>query len=309
MNQPVAIHELSSDLGLTSRTLRHWESEGLFQSLRITPSGRRLYDNDTVIRIRITMFLRKLDIPLKDIKSILDKRSFSQVREVILKQLIQIEEQNMELANRRQLLLTFLESITRNIDLPLDLTTLEAFGEFMEAHSNTRPHNIKIEEVPMNNKSTSHPALRFIMLPPMRTVYHTAVGISPEEEAMAPVLAWLNSANLIGTARIFGGNVKPMPRKENPEYGYGVCASIPEKVEIPLHLKEMRLPGGLYAMALSTDDIYGSWQALMKALNENPDYVPDHHVRLCLEEHIRNDNPDGVGNPFDLYLLEPVKRK
>ncbi|NLA86434.1 MAG: MerR family DNA-binding transcriptional regulator, partial [Clostridiales bacterium] len=34
MNSPIAIHKLSAQLGLTSRTLRHWESEGLFGSGR-----------------------------------------------------------------------------------------------------------------------------------------------------------------------------------------------------------------------------------------------------------------------------------
>ena len=38
------------------------------------------------------------------------------------------------------------------------------------------------------------------------------------------------------------------------------------------------------------------------------EYTPD-RLRLCLEEHIRNDNPNGQGGQFILNLLEPVKRK
>ena len=87
-----------------------------------------------------------------------------------------------------------------------------------------------------------------------------------------------------------------------------MCASIPEGVEIPSHLKEMQLPGGLYAIMPSSDDIYGSWQLLINLFSQNNEYVSD-RSRLCFEEHIWNDNPQGHGNQFILNLLEPVKRK
>ena len=70
MNSPIAIHKLSAQLGLTSRTLRHWESEGLFESGRDCDSGWRVYDETAVLRIRLTALLRKLDIPISDIKKV-----------------------------------------------------------------------------------------------------------------------------------------------------------------------------------------------------------------------------------------------
>ncbi|MBU5334447.1 effector binding domain-containing protein [Anaerocolumna aminovalerica] len=125
---------------------------------------------------------------------------------------------------------------------------------------------------------------------------------------MEPVLTWIKSANLIGTARFFGGNMKPMPSGEGKPYGYGFCASIPESVTIPEYLKEMTLPGGLYAVIESTDDIEVSWKTLMKHLSSHEKYKSD-RSRLCLEEHIRNDNPEGCGNEYSLRLMEPVKLK
>lgn len=102
-----------------------------------------------------------------------------------------------------------------------------------------------------------------------------AVGVSPEDDAMAPVLEWIKSSNLLSTVRFYGGNIKPMPSRLGTPYGYGMCATIPDGITIPKHLKEMVLPGGLYT--------------------------------LCLEEHIRNNQPDGCGNEYYLILLEPVK--
>jgi DNA gyrase inhibitor GyrI len=107
---------------------------------------------------------------------------------------------------------------------------------------------------------------------------------------------------------IFGGNMNPMPSDEGKPYGYGFCASIPEGITIPEYLKEMTIPEGLYAVMESTDDITTSWKILMKQLSSHDKYKSD-RSRLCLEEHIRNDNPEGCGNEYSLRLMEPVKRK
>ncbi len=99
----------------------------------------------------------------------------------------------------------------------------------------------------MNNLKENS-MIKIITLPPMRVAYNIANGVSPEDEAMAPVLDWIKSAHLLSTARFFGGNVKPMPSRVGTPYGYGMCATIPAGIIVPKHLKEMVLPGGLYAM-------------------------------------------------------------
>lgn len=158
------------------------------------------------------------------------------------------------------------------------------------------------------NKLSEQMGLTSRTLPSMRAVYNIAVSVSPEDEAMQPVIDWLKSSGLLSTARLFGGNMEPFPSKNGAPYGYGMCASIPEGVSVPEHLKEMMLPGGLYAMLESTDNIGGSWQNLMKELSVNGKYKAD-RSRLCFEEHIRNDSPNGSGNEYFLNLLEPVKIK
>jgi DNA gyrase inhibitor GyrI len=70
----------------------------------------------------------------------------------------------------------------------------------------------------------------------------------------------------------------------------------------------MRVPGGLYAVAESSDDIGGSWKRLMKYLSAHEEYTPD-ESRHCFEEHIRNDAPEGSGHEYFLLLMEPVKKK
>lgn len=305
MNSPIAINKLSTQLGITSRTLRHWESEGLFKSIRDLESGWRVYDEEAVLCIKITAVLRKLDIPLKDIKRILEGRTIKIVETIIRKQIYLLERDTEEIMSHKNMLNKILDYLIYNREYQSgsSLTELNYFF-----HTVLSDEDEKKEDFEMVNNQTPNSNIRFITLPSMRTVYNISVGVSPEDEAMAPVLEWLKSAGLMGTARIFGGNVEPFPNGATSQYGYGVCASIPEGIEIPGHLKEMQLPGGLYALMPSNEDIYGSWQILMRHLSQSDEYISD-KSRLCLEEHIRNDNPDGWGNEFMLNLLEPIKKK
>ncbi len=83
MKLPILINELSKQLELTSRTLRHWESEGLFQSIRDCDSGWRSYNEEAVLGIKITFILRRLGIPIRDIKTILEVKTFEVVDNVV----------------------------------------------------------------------------------------------------------------------------------------------------------------------------------------------------------------------------------
>jgi DNA-binding transcriptional MerR regulator/DNA gyrase inhibitor GyrI len=300
LEKSITIHKLAAQLGLTSRTLRHWEAEGLFLSGRDRESGWRVYDENAVMRIRMTALLRKLDIPISDIKTVTNISSFEILREIIIKRLSSISAQKLEYAAKEDQLtrvLSFLKAQHGDLTTETHFSSLSAF---VEANGKTDEE----EEDSMNPGCNDNgKGLRFVTLPPMRAVYNTAIGVSPEDFAMNPIMEWLDSEHLNGTARMFGGNVPPLPKGDETPYGYGFCASIPDSIAISGHLKEMQLPGGVYAMLESTDDISASWEELMELLSVNEKYMPDRQ-RLCLEEHIRND-----GSGFHITLLEPVKEK
>ncbi|MCL2254637.1 MAG: MerR family transcriptional regulator [Lachnospiraceae bacterium] len=288
----ISIHKLSAQVGLTSRTLRHWEAEGLFCSMRDKDSGWRVYDETATHCIYIIALLRKLDVPIKEIKAVLDEKTYACLCDVIKKQISALRTNVEKHTSMEKCLIHFLSVLEKEGNQVIeDIQVLQLLKNEME-------------EKNMLNAQNKGNTLQVITLPPMRVVYNIAVSISPEGEAMNPVLEWLEAANLTGTARLFGGDMPPMPSGEGKPYGYGMCASIPEGVGIPNHLKEMRLPGGLYARLESTDDIPGSWQELMRQLSADDKYESDNKARLCLEEHIRNDM-----NGFLIILLEPVKAK
>lgn len=70
MKEVISINKVSEQMGLTSRILRYWESEHLFTSIRNADSGWRTYDEYAILCIQITSFLRKMDIPIKEIKAV-----------------------------------------------------------------------------------------------------------------------------------------------------------------------------------------------------------------------------------------------
>lgn len=287
----VTIQQLSEQLGLTSRTLRHWEAEGLFQSYREVSSGWRTYDEQALRCIRITALLRRMDIPIREIQSVLDQGSMSVLKQVIQNRLIALQVHQEELERVGQQLhqvLDYLNTSNKRTSIQEELLS-------------------EMENVFMSNV-TEQSTFKVITLPAMKVAFHIVVDVSPEDKAMGPLMDWLESANLLGTARLFGGNMEPMPSGAGKPYGYGMCATIPEGISIPEPFKEMILPGGLYAKLDSSEDIGGSWKMLMDQLAHSTKYRSD-RSRLCLEEHIRNDCPEGSGNLYDLSLLEPVVLK
>ena len=81
--------------------MRYWEDKGLFHSKRDPQSGWRIYDDETVCRIRLVLALRELDIAIKDVKTILDSKDKNIVLKIMEKQIqmkspidIQIKEQD-----------------------------------------------------------------------------------------------------------------------------------------------------------------------------------------------------------------------
>jgi len=222
-------------MGLTSRTLRHWEEEGLFKSGRNPDSGWRTYDDEAVLRIKLTSFLRKFDIPIKDIKAVLERKTYQQMYDVVsgrISELSALRLLSLQQENRLKALLSLLSEQSQQEINRLSLEKIEA-----AVMPPKEKHMIKEEFVMSNPK--------IIVLPAMRTVSNTAVGKSPEDEAMEPVFDWIKSSGLSGTARFFGFNAEPWPEGDLA-YGYGMCASVPEGISIPDRLKEMRVEGGLY---------------------------------------------------------------
>ena len=74
-----SIHELSRLSGVSTRTLRWYDSQGLLKPGRVTEAGYRLYGPAEVDRLQQILFYRALGVELARIGAILDDPSFDRL--------------------------------------------------------------------------------------------------------------------------------------------------------------------------------------------------------------------------------------
>jgi flagellar biosynthesis component FlhA len=87
------ISTVSKNLGISTRMLRYYEQIGLIESKRKENYSYRVYDELTIKRLRQIILLRKLRIPMKQIKDILEKQEITEV-------IIEVFQQNISELNK-----------------------------------------------------------------------------------------------------------------------------------------------------------------------------------------------------------------
>jgi DNA-binding transcriptional MerR regulator len=120
---PIQIGELAAAVGLTVRTLHHYDAIGLLVPAQRSQSGRRLYSPDDVRRLYRIVALRRLGLGLAEIGALLD--SSPGLAEAVRGHLEQVERQ-LELGRRLRL------SLTRILER-LDSGHDPGQGEFIDA--------------------------------------------------------------------------------------------------------------------------------------------------------------------------------
>lgn len=76
------VKDISKITGVSIRTLRYYDEIGLLKPTQLTEAGYRLYDNKALEKLQEIMFFRELEIPLSDIKKMMENPKFD--REQIL---------------------------------------------------------------------------------------------------------------------------------------------------------------------------------------------------------------------------------
>ena len=308
------IQNIVAELQLTSRALRHWESKGLITSERDPESGWRCYTTSMVTRIRLIAILRRLNLPLADVERITNNPTPANAADVIGRH---IETLNAEL-EQQQYRLQLLKRVLQHINQAAQSTFSAAAAADRPVHSKSGETLFQLLNTPVSSQEekedsrmhtqTDKPtAFRIVNLPPMRTAAHEVRGSNPEDQALNPLLAWVEEQKLMGTARIFGYNTTAY-EPGDAEYGWGACITIPDDVKLPSAFQEKFLPGGTYAALDSSHEIYDSWQALSGAIETNNVWRLDQQ-RLCLEEHIPSADPDATVGSFYLNLLAPISKR
>ena len=102
------VSQLAKMAGVSVRTLHHYDQIGLLEPSARTEAGYRLYGEPELLRLQQILLFKELDMPLDEVRLILDDPGFDQVAAL---------ERHQQLLHRRMERLTrLLKTIARTID-------------------------------------------------------------------------------------------------------------------------------------------------------------------------------------------------
>ena len=110
------ISNLANLSGVSTRTLRYYDAIGLLKPHDINASGYRIYTQNEVDLLQQIIFYRELDVPLKEINTIINQPSFDQM--------VALEEHYDKLMHKRNRLDTMLSTIEKTISSKKGVITM-----------------------------------------------------------------------------------------------------------------------------------------------------------------------------------------
>jgi len=137
------VKELADLAGVTPRTLRWYDREGLLKPLRVTEAGYRIYGPSQVDRLQLILFYRALGLELSAIRSILDDPAFDRLA-ALQSHLAELEIRRSHLDD---LILTVQKTISEATGgtIMSDLEKFEAFKQ-RAVEANEQSHGREIRE-------------------------------------------------------------------------------------------------------------------------------------------------------------------
>ncbi len=114
------VKEVSAITGISIRTLRYYDEIGLLKPTQLTDAKYRLYDDKAFEKLQQIMFFRELEIPLLDIKTMMEDSSYDREQALITQKLL--------LENRVNRLNGIIELIN-DVQKGVNTMSFEAFTE------------------------------------------------------------------------------------------------------------------------------------------------------------------------------------
>ena len=114
------VKEVSEITGVSIRTLRYYDEIGLLKPTQLTEASYRLYDDKALEKLQQIMFFRELEIPLLDIKAIMENPDYDK------EQILTTHKALLE--NKRNRLNGIIELIT-DVMKGVNTMSFEAFNE------------------------------------------------------------------------------------------------------------------------------------------------------------------------------------
>lgn len=324
--ETMTISQVSKNLGISARMLRYYEQAGLIKSLRKEGYAYRVYDKEAIIRLKQILLLRKLRIPVRQIKIILQHTDAVTIIEIFRQNMSELDEEITALSTIKNILVHFIDQLSKASELPL-YSILEQ-DELLASIESLKLININFkEDQMMENLKKADTSLsklndvRIIYLPPSDVAAAHYIGDDPESHANDMIDQFVRETGLHRIKpdiRHYGFN-HPNPVDETGYHGYEVWVTIPDDMNVPAPLTKKQFTGGLYAAHMIAFGNFNEWEWLFDWVSKSEKYefagdIKDQeHMCGLLDEHLNYVNHVELQNtePEDLQLdlLMPVREK
>ena len=118
------ISHVSKIFGISRRMLCYYEEIGLIESQRKEGYAYRVYDEAAIKRLQQIIILRKLQIPIKQIKKILNNQDAVEIIEIFKRNVSELDEQITALSTVKSILSRFVDDLQEKADMRLKLDLL-----------------------------------------------------------------------------------------------------------------------------------------------------------------------------------------
>ena len=169
------VKDVSKITGVSIRTLRYYDEIGLLNPTELTEAGYRLYDNKALEKLQEIMFFRELDIPLIDIKKIMENPNYDKEQALLT-------QKNL-LEQKRNRLNGIIELIT-DVMKGVNTMSFEAFSN--EEVQKMVNHTLEC----MSKESLDEQVQKYGSMEKYKE--HLVSGFA-NEQAMADLLKWYGS--------------------------------------------------------------------------------------------------------------------
>lgn len=257
MDGLMKIRDVSSQYGITARTLRYYEDMGLLHSTRSEGVAYRMYDEAAVRRLEQILILRKLNINIKDIQRIFSASGSDVVLEVLGKKVENIDDEVSLLHELKGIVQEFIREIekmnfTANSDIKLLYDKAkEIETQFTNVDYIGKPSNVNrlIEITDKLDKKV--PDVMVVRIPEFRAVTsgdQELMDIFKEGGYMYRLWQYYPLYKTV----FFDCLDFLLLKDDKAEM---ICAVKDEVTEADVSpLRIIDFPGGLYAMAVSIDE-------------------------------------------------------
>jgi len=301
--------------------IRYYEQVGLVESRRTEGYAYRVYDEHALRRLRQIIILRKLRVPVRQIREIFGNNDAVDVIEIFERNINELDEQITALSTVKSILNRLVHELHEKANMRLQLDYLSDNSVFAIVDSISFPKNVIQEEVSVGDLDAATEKLgkltdsdvRIIYVPPMTVA---AAYISSESEYEAGIEATGKIEQFVQETSLL--KAKPDARAMGFRFSgdlqskeYEAWVSIPEDMEVEAPLTKKTFGGGMFAAHVLRDWSFQDWGLLADWVRASTRYeeakgVPYFEEMLNFYTFMQNGaNMDDT----QLDLLFPIKER